>query len=255
MKKLALCVLAAAILMPVFTAHADYLDCDWRYHYGEPQMGECYYLINPGNRNSGNDNDVTTTSADDYFGSSTTSGYNNSDVTTSSASDYFGSSSSSGYNNSDVTTSSASDYFGNSSSSGYNNSDVTTSSASDYFGSGSSSSDSQITSSDDKYSDKFIKNYRDYCAGDYCWVIYDECYDNTHCWEKKERYPRNEYDPDYNAGDNNYSRNRGNTWNYWVNYVVNNYYMGWPTCDSRYQKCVYRGFHFGSYHNGYWWGR
>jgi len=224
MKKFALSVLIAAITMPVLTAHADYLDCENRYHYGYPQQGECYYLMDPtdrGGSTNNNNDDVTTGSADDYFGNDN-----------------------SGYNNDDVTTGSADDYFGNSTL------DDNTGSATD---------------SDDKYSDTYIKNYRDYCAGDYCWAIYDECYDDIHCWEKKDRIPRDEYDPEYNPDDNvkddnngndyDYTRNRGNTWNYWYNYVVNNYYMGSPSCDSRYENCVYRGYHFGSYHNGYWWGR
>lgn len=236
MKKLVLSVLAAGLLMPVLTASADYYDCNWQIHEGDPAPSECHMFIKPDDMNSTNtlepsgssgrtsDNDVNTLTPS---GSSGRTSENDVNVLTPS-----GSSGRTYDNDANILTPSGS--------------------ASDLRGETYPENNYPVTDEDDYYKKYYKKNVRDYCVRDVCYVLYDYCYDEIHCEAKKDVVPRNEYDPQYDAYDPDYTRNRNNTWNYWINYYVNNYFYGMPMCDSRYQRCVYRGYHFGGYHNGYW---
>ena len=224
MKKLLLYLISAAVLMPVLTASADYIGCDGEYYYGEPQFGECWRMDDPQNYNPDHDNGNTVNDLE----ASGNSGRTMDDTD----------------NSSDPWDNEVNDL-------------ESSGSASDWREQSNKDDLAPETEEGDVYKETHVENLRDYCTSDTCWVIYDECYDSQHCLPKKESYPRSEYDPNYDKEGNNYSRNRGNTWNYWINYYLNNYYItnnyyGMPACNSRYQKCVYRGYHFGGYHNGYW---
>lgn len=102
-----------------------------------------------------------------------------------------------------------------------------------------------------------IRNTRKYCVRDYCYFIYEICYSNGYCEQKAERIEKNEYEdfePDY---DENHSHNRY----YWKdslnNYVYNYFYYNFydrddDDCGYYNRGCVYRGAHYGRYHNRYW---
>lgn len=90
-------------------------------------------------------------------------------------------------------------------------------------------------------SEGFIKNIRKYCIRNYCYIIYEYCI-NGYCKETSKRILQDEL-------DNNYSIQ--NNWNDRLNnYFYNNYYEG---CRDDYRgKCIYRGTHYGRYHDNYW---
>ena len=239
MKKLVLSVLAIGLFMPVLTASARYYDCNWQIHEGDPPPSECYMFVSPDDARSTNtlstsgssgrtsDNSTNTLSTSGSSGRTLDNSTNN--LSTS------GTSGRTSNNNVNVLTPSGS--------------------ASDLRAESTKDDNAPATDPNDFYKEYYKKNVRDYCVRDVCYVLYDYCYDETHCEAKKDVENRNEYDPQYDPTNPDYSRNRYNTWNYWINYYVNNYtnnyYIGMPACDSRYQKCVYRGYHFGGYHNGY----
>lgn len=106
-------------------------------------------------------------------------------------------------------------------------------------------------------SSAYIRNTRKYCVRDYCYFIFEICYSDGHCEEKSERVRRDEYEhrevepvcTDWRDCLNNY------TYNYYYNYYYNNYYYNNDyndDCRYRERNCVYRGTHYGRYHNGYW---
>ena len=98
-----------------------------------------------------------------------------------------------------------------------------------------------------------IRNTRKYCVRDYCYFIYEICYSNGYCEQKAERIETDEYDEDH-------SQNRY----YWKdslnNYVYNHFYFNFYNKDDHRhdycgyydRNCVYRGAHYGRYHNRYW---
>lgn len=104
-----------------------------------------------------------------------------------------------------------------------------------------------------------IRNTRRYCVRDLCYIVYDYCDDLGHCTEKVKTYDNPNYhediheDIDHGHGHTDkYSR----TWNYWINNYVYNYFYGNRNRDNCYPdrgRCIYRGFHFGGFHNGYWY--
>lgn len=118
-----------------------------------------------------------------------------------------------------------------------------------------------------------IRNSRKYCVKDYCYYVYDYCDNYGNCVKKKRKYKNPNYNPDndYNnhydeqdkqETENETSYSRGNiyknnkTWNYRVNKYIYNYYYNKirqpEYCNNHSGRCIYRGFHFGGYHNGYW---
>jgi len=246
MKKLVLSVLAAGLMMPVLTASADYYDCNWQVHSGDPAPSECHMFVTPEDRTA------NTLSPSGSSGRTSDDDNNVHNLTPS------GSSGRTSDDNSDTGVHNLSPS-GTSGRTSVDNTETDTDvnyltpsgSASDFRGENDNSDNYPATDENDSYKDYYKKNVRDYCVRDVCYVLYDWCYDEIHCEAKKDVVARDEYDPQYDPYDPNYSRNRNNTWNYWINYYINNYY-GMPACDSRYQKCVYRGYHFGGYHNGYW---
>lgn len=109
-----------------------------------------------------------------------------------------------------------------------------------------------------------IRNARKYCVRDYCYYVYDYCDELGNCVKKQKRYENPNYNPYENDETDSHedSYDRGNTydysktWNYWVNQYINNYYYQHSKPEYCYPgsgRCIYRGFHFGGYHNGYWY--
>jgi hypothetical protein len=105
--------------------------------------------------------------------------------------------------------------------------------------------DAIIERDPDNYSKKYeVRNARKYCVRDYCYIIYDYCYDLTHCEEKVYKIPREK-------------GNREDDWRDMLEDYLDTYFdryrpekcnpYGYPS-----RKCVYRGFYFGGFHNGYW---
>ncbi|MCD6109252.1 hypothetical protein J7J83_00630 [bacterium] len=96
------------------------------------------------------------------------------------------------------------------------------------------------------YSKKYeVRNARKYCVRDYCYIVYDYCYDLSHCEEKVQRVPRDDYW-------------HWNDWRNNLNKYLDEYLnkAGQEDCnryDPNQDRCIYRGFHFGGYHNGYWY--
>jgi len=112
--------------------------------------------------------------------------------------------------------------------------------------------------SDDDDNEGHVENTRKYCVRDYCYFIFEICYDNGYCEEKAERVDRDEYE-NYERPE----RERCTSWgeclnNYTYNYVYNTYnnYYNYNNHDDdcRYTSrgCVYRGAHYGRYSNRYW---
>lgn len=102
-----------------------------------------------------------------------------------------------------------------------------------------------------------IRNTRKYCVRNYCYFIFEICYSDGHCEERSERVERDEYED-----QNNYEHRevepvcrdwRGCLNNYTYNYFYDRYYRPYNNdCRYRNRNCIYRGIHFGGYHNGYW---
>jgi len=103
--------------------------------------------------------------------------------------------------------------------------------------------DAIVVNDPNNYSKKYeVKNARRYCIRDYCYIVYDYCYDLSHCEEKVQRVPRSNYESDWRTQLQDY---------------LDEYFKRRPQqpCNPYGQnpgKCIYRGFHFGGYHNGYW---
>jgi len=105
------------------------------------------------------------------------------------------------------------------------------------------SEDAIIVDDPDTYSKEYeVRNARKYCIRDYCYIVYDYCYDLTHCEQKVDRIPRDEYE---NSDD----------WKNMFEDYLNDYFKRNPNgnCGPQTGKCVYRGFYFGGSHNGYWY--
>ncbi len=209
----ALAVLAL-VAQPV---SADYYDCNGNIRSGDPRPSECHYYITP-------PSNADRTRADVVTNSSSTSSYD-SDRTR--AGVVTNSSSTSSYDSSRTRANVVTEI-------GRNYSDLEEARNRD---------DAVIVNDPDNYSKKYeVRNARKYCMRDYCYIVYDYCYDLTHCEEKVYKMPREDYGDrddwrDMFGDYYNRSRNEDN-------------------CDQdRYgrSRCVYRGFHFGGFHNGYWY--
>lgn len=112
-----------------------------------------------------------------------------------------------------------------------------------------------------------IRNTRKYCVKNYCYFIYDYCDSSGNCIRKQKKYENPNYNPyEYETAENS-NANPGNNQdeqknaynnnilNNLVNNYINNHYYQYRSnnyCNSYMKDCVYRGFHFGGYHNGYW---
>lgn len=98
----------------------------------------------------------------------------------------------------------------------------------------------------DYYSKPYeVRNARKYCIRDYCYIMYDYCYDLTHCEQKVQKMPRDNYDDGKNWRD------------MFDNYLKDHYHRDRERNCNQYGRypgrCVYRGFHFGGFQNGYWY--
>lgn len=249
----------AILALGAQTASADYYDCYGGLHSGDPRPGECYLLPRPSEQqdDSNGYNDLVPDQPSDDgngdYGYNTLapSGYYYDDSSTDSypsdQSDY-------GYN---VLEPSGYYYDDGSYDNGYD----------DSYNDDSGSDNEWYNPDAPPYYKKYeVRNARKYCVRDYCYILYDYCYDSTHCEEKTRRVPREHYEEVIEEEEEErppslpdiYEPSR-NTWNYWVNYYINNYFYGYPygtnrpECDHRHERCVYRGFHFGGFHNGYWY--
>lgn len=215
----------ALVAQPV---SADYYDCNGNIRSGDPRPSECHYYLVPSQ---------TTTTTD--------SSRNRADIITDTSS-----TSSSSYD-SDRTRADVVTEIGSSSTSSVyetdrNRADIITEIGRDYYDYERPSTDSNAILADDPddYSKEYeVRNARKYCMRDYCYIIYDYCYDLTHCEEKVYKMPREQYQ----YGDN---------WRDMLEDYLNDYFgrNRYDDCDRYYRgRCIYRGFYFGGFHNGYWY--
>lgn len=108
---------------------------------------------------------------------------------------------------------------------------------------------------DNHNADTYIKNVRKYCVRDWCYILYELCYEyNDYCVDKGERVPRDEYEGRYDREPDYYRNWRDRLNNYTYNYFYNNYYYNnyYDDCGYNNRYCVYRGINYGRYHNRYW---
>lgn len=195
---------------------ADYYDCNGNIRSGDPRPSECHYFLSP-TRSSSSDR----TRANIVTDSSSTS--------------------SSDRTRADVVTNTGS-------SSSRTRVNVITPIGRNYsdLEEARNGADTIIVNDPDNYSKKYeVRNARKYCMRDYCYIVYDYCYDLTHCEQKTQRIPRENYEYE-------------NNWRDKLEDYLNDYFQRNPygQCDPYRRdrgKCIYRGFHFGGFHNGYWY--
>lgn len=204
-----LTVALATLVMIAETVSADYYDCNGNLKAGDPSPSECHYFLAPQRTTSSN------TSYD----------RKRAEIVTST-----GSSSTSSTTTSTSTT-------------GRSRANIITEIGRNYseLEEARNAEDAIIVNDPEDYSKKYEKrNARKYCVRDYCYIVYDYCYDLTHCEQKVDKIPRDEY---------------GTNWqdifeDYWNDYFRRPPY---ENCRPQTGRCVYRGFYFGGFHNGYWY--
>lgn len=213
---------------------ADYYDCNGNLRTGDPRPSECHYYLTPTPSSSStsdtSDSGRTRVDVTDDSNRTTTTTTTDSDRT-----------------RVDVTSDIGRDYSYPTYTTDRTRVDVTEETGRNYTDDelNGNYSEGIVETDPDNYSKKYeIRNARKYCMRDYCYIIYDYCYDLTHCEEKVYKMPREEY-------------NYGNDWrdmfeDYYDRYR-DRYYR--DDCDRYSSRCVYRGFYFGGFHNGYWYYR
>ncbi len=196
-----LTVALATLTMVAETVSADYYDCNGNLKSGDPSPSECHYFLSP-----------TRTSS-----TSTSSDRNRAGIVTST-----------------TTTSTTVER---------NRANIVTEIGRNYseLEDARNAEDAIIVNDPDDYSKEYEKrNARKYCVRDYCYIIYDYCYDLTHCEQKVDKIPRDEYESNWQDAFEDY----------WNNYFRRPQY---ENCRPQTGRCVYRGFYFGGFHNGYWY--
>lgn len=229
----------ALVAQPV---SADYYDCNGVLQHGDPAPSECHYFLSPQRSSTSDRNrvDITdsrdTSSRRDRAGivtdaNRTDSNDDNRDRNrVNITSDTYG-----------TTTTTTNDH------NNRNRVSITREISRNYsdLEEARNHPDAIIEHDPDNYSKEYeVRNARKYCIRDYCYIIYDYCYDLTHCEEKVYKMPREEgrHEDDWRDMleeylDNYFDRYRPERCNPY----------GYPS-----RNCIYRGFYFGGFHNGYW---
>ncbi|MBD3156308.1 hypothetical protein GF369_00615 [Candidatus Peregrinibacteria bacterium] len=229
----------ALVAQPV---SADYYDCNGVLKQGDPAPSECHYFLSPQRSSTSDRNRVDITDSRDTSSSRDRAGIvTDATSSTSTVDDY-------GRNRINITT----DAYNTATSTTNNYNDrkrvsITREITRNYsdLEEARNRPDAIIEHDPDNYSKKYeVRNARKYCIRNYCYIIYDYCYDLTHCEEKVYKMPREEGQYEDNWRDkledyldsyfDRYRPERCNPYGY----------------SSR--NCIYRGFYFGGFHNGYW---
>jgi len=223
----------ALIAQPV---SANYYDCNGNLHTGNPRPSECHYFLTPARSSSSNRNRAGVITNTESNSASDRSRANIVKESESSST-----SSSSNRSRAGVVTNTGSTSY---KSTGRSRAGIVTEIGRNYSDLEESRNreNAIIVNDPDNYSKKYeVRNARKYCTRNYCYIVYDYCYDLTHCERKVQKEARKDYQQEDNWMD---------MFEDYYNRYKNNH------CDhDQYgrSRCIYRGFHFGGYHNGYWY--
>ncbi len=222
---------------------ADYYDCNGVLRSGDPAPSECHYFLSP--QRSSNSGRERVNVTDSY---ETSSSRSRAGIVTDT-----GRTSDTNINNDRNRVNVTDNAYGKTSTTTTNNKSnrnrvsIISETGRDYneLEEARNRTDAIIEHDPNNYSKKYeVRNARKYCIRDYCYIIYDYCYDLTHCEEKVYKIPREQ------------GRDKDD-WRDMLEEYLDKYFdrhrpercnpYGYPSHD-----CIYRGFYFGGFHNGYW---
>ena len=235
----ALTIALATLALAAEPASADYYVCNGNLRSGDPAPSECHYYLAP-QRTNAVTQDRARNRANVVNSTTSNSSRHRANIVNSSTS----SNSSSGRRRANVVNNSG--YSRTTPDTNFNNRkrvNIITEIGRNYSDlkhyRDQNANNGIIVNDPDNYSKKYeVRNARKYCIREYCYIIYDYCYDLSHCEQKIQKVHNDEYNDNWRDFFEDYldgyiNRHR----------ECNNYGTG---------RCIYRGFYFGGFHNGYW---